>query len=99
MVLVGKVATHWLRLCLLTCWGFRSSLVDIIMSNDSLMRSVFLSFFKTFLLFCIGNGLARTILYCTVMEGLLGKHLTSCGVANPDTDSLVNSDLDLNSGF
>ncbi len=48
MVLVGKVATHWLGLCLLTCWGFRSSLVDIIMSNDSLMRSVFLSSFKTF---------------------------------------------------
>jgi hypothetical protein len=39
------------------------------------------------------------ILYCIVMEGLLGKNLTSCGVANPDPDSFVNSDLDLDSGF
>jgi hypothetical protein len=52
MVLVGKVATHSLGLCLLTCWGFRSSLVEILMSNDSVMGSVS----KPFFLFCVGNA-------------------------------------------
>jgi hypothetical protein len=65
MVLVGKVATHWLGLCLLTCWGFRGSLVEILMSNDSLMGSVWYLLSKLFL-YCIGNVLARAILYCIV---------------------------------
>ncbi len=101
MVLVGKVATHWLGLCLLTCWWFRSSLVEILMSHDSLMGSVFLSFLKTFLLFCIGKGLARAILYCICSNGRAPwetpDQLRTWGVANPDTDSSVNSDLDLDS--
>ncbi len=66
------------------------------MSNDSLMRSVFLSSFKTFRCFALGMrfGLRYTVLY-------------SCGrtpwgnirFANPDPGCLVNSDLDLDSGF
>jgi hypothetical protein len=103
MVLIGTVATHWLGLGL----DFVYSLVRGFVAPWSRYWWVMTHWWGVYFyllskLFDVLHwecGLACAILYCIVMEGLFGKHLTICGVANPDTDTLLNSDLDLDSGF